>query len=145
MIAVSPADPAPSPTSVLDASALLAVLYAETGRPVVVEAIANGAAVSVFNWAEVLSKVAADGDDPRQVAARLGASENTSGPAIRLEGPDADECIAIARLRPATKPQGLSLADRACLALAARLGIPALTADRSWTAADVEADVQLIR
>jgi ribonuclease VapC len=44
-----------------------------------------------------------------------------------------------------TMPQGLSLADRACLALAARLGIPALTADRSWTDAEVEAGVQLIR
>ena len=145
MTAVSRADPAPPPTSVLDASALLAVLYAETGRPVVVEAIANGAAVSVFNWAEVLSKVAADGDDSERVVARLAVHPIASGAAIRLEAPDADECVAIARLRPTTKPQGLSLADRACLALASRLGVPALTADRTWADADVEVDVQLIR
>jgi PIN domain nuclease of toxin-antitoxin system len=44
---VSRAESAPPPTSVLDASALLAVLYAETGRPVVVEAIADGAAADV--------------------------------------------------------------------------------------------------
>lgn len=143
--AVSRVEPAPAPTSVLDASALLAVLYAEAGRPVVIEAIADGAAVSVFNWAEVLSKVAADGDDPHQVAARLGANERTTGAAIRLEAPDADECIAIAHFRLITKPQGLSLADRACIALAARLGVPALTADRSWTGAEVEADIELIR
>jgi ribonuclease VapC len=142
---VSRAEPAPPPTSVLDASALLAVLYAEVGRPVVVEAIATGAAVSVFNWTEVLSKVAADGDDPKLVVERLAADTKAAGAAIRLEAPDAKECIAIARLRPATKPQGLSLADRACLALATRLGVPALTADRTWADADTGAKVQLIR
>lgn len=35
-------------------------------------------------------------------------------------------------LRPATMQFGLSLGDRSCLALAARLGLPALTADRAW-------------
>lgn len=143
--AVWRAESAPSPTSVLDASALLAVLYAEAGRPVVVKAIANGAAVSVFNWAEVLSKVAADGDDPKLVVERLGADAKAAGAAIHLDAPEADECIAIARLRPATKPQGLSLADRACLALASRLGVPALTADRTWANANTGVEVQLIR
>ncbi len=44
-----------------------------------------------------------------------------------------------------TKPQGLSLADRACLALAARLNVPALTTDHVWTDANVAAEVKLIR
>jgi ribonuclease VapC len=35
-------------------------------------------------------------------------------------------------LRPATKSLGLSLGDRACLALAQRVGLPVLTADRTW-------------
>ena len=141
---VRAAEPAPQPTSVLDASALLAVVRDEPGATIVTEAIADGAAVSVFNWTEVLSVVAAGGDDPRRVPERLGMYE-TCGASIRIEPPSANECIAIARLRPITKPQGLSLADRACLALASRLGAPALTADRSWTDAEVEADVQLIR
>ena len=93
----------------------------------------------------MLSATANDGNDPSQVANRLAEHPKTAGATIRLEIPDADECIAIARLRPITRPQGLSLADRACLALAARLGVPALTADRSWTDAEVEADVELIR
>ena len=93
----------------------------------------------------MLSKVAADGDDPKRVVARLAVHPIASGAAIRLEAPDANECVAIARLRPTTKPQGLSLADRACLALASRLGVPALTADRTWADADVEVDIQLIR
>jgi len=46
------------PASALDASALMAVLHAENGASVVIEAIGEGAAVSVVNWAEVLSKLA---------------------------------------------------------------------------------------
>lgn len=48
-------------------------------------------------------------------------------------------------LRPATKVQGLSLADRACLVLAERLGVPALTTDGEWVKAKVKADVRTIR
>jgi PIN domain nuclease of toxin-antitoxin system len=48
-------------------------------------------------------------------------------------------------LAPTTKPQGLSLADRTCLALAARLGVPALTTDSAWADAEVAAEVKLIR
>jgi len=62
-----------------------------------------------------------------------------------IEPMTAADCIAIARLRIATKAQGLSLADRACLALAERLGVPALTADREWAKADIDAEIQLIR
>jgi PIN domain nuclease of toxin-antitoxin system len=145
VIAVSRAEPAPPPTSVLDASALLALLRDEQGSTIVIEALAAGAAVSVFNWAEVLSKTAADGADPSLVASRLNEHPETTDVTIRLEAPDADECIAIARLRPITRPQGLSLADRACLTLANRLGVPALTADRTWAAAQVDAEVRLIR
>lgn len=52
---------------------------------------------------------------------------------------------AAARLRPATRHAGLSLADRACLALARRLGVPAVTADRAWGDLDVGVEVRLIR
>lgn len=64
-VPVRAAEPAPTPTSVLDASALLAVVRDEPGASTVIEAIAGDAAVSVFNWTEVLSVVAAGGDDPR--------------------------------------------------------------------------------
>ena len=55
------------------------------------------------------------------------------------------DCIEIALLRPLTKASGLSLADRACLALAKRLDIPALTADRDWADLNLGITVQLIR
>jgi ribonuclease VapC len=67
------------------------------------------------------------------------------GGVIAIEPITDDDCIAIARLRRATKAQGLSLADRACLALAERLGVPALTADGEWAKAKIKAKVRPIR
>lgn len=133
-----------APASVLDASALMAVLHAEDGASVVIEAIGRGAAVSVVNWAEVLSKLAEAGKDPEAAAAELRRAEG-SRRALSIEPLTAADCVAVARLRPITRRQGLSLADRACLALAERLDVPALTADRKWREADVVAEVQLIR
>lgn len=132
------------PTSVLDASALTALIRDEDGSSAVVEAIASGAAISVANWAEVLSNAAADGHDPQQVAEQLQKNE-FADVALRVEPITEADCIEIAKLRPTTKPQGLSLADRACLALAARLGVPALTADSIWAQAEAPAEVKLIR
>lgn len=122
----------------------MAVLHAENGASVVIEAIGRGAAVSVVNWAEVLSKLAEAGKDPEAAAAELRRAEG-SRRALSIEPLTAADCVAVARLRPITRRQGLSLADRACLALAERLDVPALTADRKWLEADVAADVQLIR
>lgn len=130
--------------SVLDASALMAVLHDEDGASIVMEAIGEGAAISVANWAEVLSKLAEAGRAPEDASAELRRAEG-SRRALTIEPMTAADCITIARLRPITRAQGLSLADRACLALAQRLRVPALTADREWAAADVEADIRLIR
>lgn len=55
------------------------------------------------------------------------------------------DCVTVARLRATTRPLGLSLADRACLTLAKRLGVPALTTDRAWADADTGAEIQLVR
>ena len=132
------------PASVLDASALMAVLHAEKGASIVIEAIGEGAAVSVVNWAEVLSKLAEAGKDPEVAAAELRRAEG-SRRALSIEPLTAADCVAVARLRPVTRRQGLSLADRACLALAERLDVPAVTADRKWLEADVAAEIQLIR
>ena len=48
-------------------------------------------------------------------------------------------------LRPQTKAFGLSLGDRACLALAQSLALPVLTADRTWKDLDLSIEVQLLR
>jgi PIN domain nuclease of toxin-antitoxin system len=133
--------PDAEPASILDASALIAFLHYEPGAEAVVDAITATAAISVVNWAETLSKVAADGDDPQQVADSLQTSDS---PLILEPLTDAD-CVEIARLRPLTKAHGLSIADRACLALAKRLEIPDVTADRDWADLNLGTTVQLIR
>lgn len=95
----------------LDASAVMALLHDEAGSSVVVDAIAAGTTISVVNWAEVLSKVAGEGDDPEAVASRLGVTGDEV--VIWVEALTAADCIEVAHMRPITKARGLSLADRA--------------------------------
>ena len=130
--------------TVLDASALMAVLHDEDGAEIAIEAIAKGAAISVANWAEVLTKLAERGRDPERAASETRKAEGARR-ALMIEPMTAADCVAIARLRLTTKTQGLSLADRACLALAERLEVPAVTADKEWAKADVAAEIHLIR
>lgn len=133
------------PASVLDASALLAHLNEEPGASIVREAMADGAAISVVNWAEVLSKLAERGEDPELAAAEMEAADLIGG-VVTIEAVTTKDAIEIARLRPLTKGRGLSLADRTCLALAERLAIPVLTADREWVdLSGARATVKLIR
>lgn len=58
---------------------------------------------------------------------------------------DEDLAYRAGLLRRATRGAGLSLGDRACLALAQRMGVEALTADRGWTTLNVDARVRAVR
>jgi PIN domain nuclease of toxin-antitoxin system len=58
---------------------------------------------------------------------------------------DREQAYEAGLLRPLTRGAGLSLGDRACLALARRLGLPAFTADRSLEGLGVGIEVQVIR
>jgi len=130
-------------SSVLDASAALAYLRDEEGAERVAEALGDGAVMSAANWAEVLSKVADLGEDPEALEARL-LAEGLIGSALEIVPLEPRDAAAIARLRPVTRAAGLSLGDRACLALAARLDLPALTADRAWMGLDLGTEVEPI-
>jgi len=131
--------------SVLDASALLAHLNEEKGASVVRQAMADGAAISVVNWIEVLSKIAERGDDPELAAAEMKGAGLIGG-VVTVEAVTERDSIEIARLRLLTKKQGLSLADRSCLALANRLELPAVTADGEWrNLPEIGVSVTLIR
>ncbi len=55
------------------------------------------------------------------------------------------EGACIAKLYPQTRNRGLSLADRACLALALDKGWPVMTADRAWAGLDIDVEVEMIR
>jgi PIN domain nuclease of toxin-antitoxin system len=116
----------------------------EEGAVVVREVMREGVAISVANWAEVLSKLAERGEDPDIAAAEMKGSELV-GQVISIEPITETDCIAMARLRCVTRKQGLSLADRACLSLAERLDVPAVTADGAWKEAEVRAEVKSIR
>ncbi|MBK5220275.1 MAG: type II toxin-antitoxin system VapC family toxin [Thermoleophilia bacterium] len=132
-----------APASVIDPSALLALLQDGNGADEVVEAIAAGAAISTVNLSEVLAKLAEHGQ-PAAVA--VGAIHEATEGALRIEPFTEEDAAEWADLRPRSKAQGLSSGDRACLALAARLEVPAATADRDWrNLPEVGVAVKLIR
>lgn len=124
---------------VLDASALLALLKGESGSERVVEAITGGASISAVNFSEVVGKLR-DGGMPEE------AIHESLDP-LELDIVQFDRKLAYRAglLLPFTKKAGLSLGDRACLALAQHLNLPALTTDRIWNGLLPAVTVQLIR
>lgn len=132
------------PSAVLDASALLAYLRDEPGADAVADAVADGAAISTVNLGEVFSRVADRGADPARVSREMTDRGLLEG-AITVEPFTSADAVEIGRLRPLTRPHGLSLGDRACLALARRLELPAITADTAWANLDLEVELRQIR
>ncbi|MQA85239.1 MAG: PIN domain-containing protein [Streptosporangiales bacterium] len=130
--------------AVLDASAFLAYLRDENGAERVVDALGEGCVISAANWAEVLTKVADLGQDPAAFEDQI-ADEGLLGGALEVVALEPGDAVTIARLRSGTRSAGLSLDDRACLALALRRGLPALTADHAWTRLDLDVNVQAVR
>ncbi len=108
--------------TVLDASAVLAYLQDEPGAAIVDASLA-GAVVGAANWSEVLARL-----DDGVEAALADAVMTARG--VRIEPVSKADAQAAARLRRG-RPE-LSLGDRLCLALAERLQVRALTADRAW-------------
>lgn len=130
--------------SVLDASALLAYLHGESGADVVERVIAEGSTIGAANFAEALSKLADAGRPPRDVVEQL-QSHGILGGLLRIEPLTGDDAIVIGELRPETRDAGLSLGDRACIAVGRRLGGPIYTADRDWVGRDLGVEVHAIR
>jgi PIN domain nuclease of toxin-antitoxin system len=124
--------------AILDASAVLALIQGEPGAEAVMTALQDALILTV-NYAEVISKLVERGLSYEQADAAL----------QRMAVPVVDFDLALARrtgaLRSATKGRGLSLADRACLALGEREQLPILTGDRRWQGAVPHIQVQLIR
>lgn len=124
--------------TVLDATALLALLQEEPGAETVAEAIPQSS-ISAINLAEVVGKLVDAGMPEEAVRAAL------TGLGIEVVPFDEDLAYRTGLLRPLTSPYGLSLGDRACLALGQRLGRPVLTADRVWASLKVGVKVRVIR
>jgi ribonuclease VapC len=122
----------------LDASALLAFLFQERGRERVAEVISE-TCISTVNLSEVIGRFVRDGFESEQVLEQLLDISMEIVPFL-----SSDAALA-ASLVPATRRLGLSLGDRACLALAASRGISALTADRTWTTLNLGIQIESIR
>ena len=123
---------------VADASAILAALKNEPFGNLDPQRLI-GATISAVNLCEVLSKLRDDGLNEAQADAAVSAMD------LRVISFDAQAARSGARLRPLTRQAGLSLGDRACLALGDRLGCPVVTADRVWAGLDVGVEIVLIR
>ncbi len=125
---------------VLDASAVLALLFDEPGAEKVRDSMQGGLLGST-NLAEVLTKLS-DKGVPLSEAVRA-----VSMLGLEVIPFDETHARASSAMRLATRAAGLSLGDRACLALALTQGIPALTAERRWPeiAAEVGVIVEVIR
>lgn len=123
-------------TTVVDASVVLAWLQEEPGADAAEPLLMEGV-IGAANWSEVLQKVRQHGA-PAGVVARLLASFG-----LRVvDVTQADAEIAAALWQRGT---ALSLADRLCLALGLRAGIPVATADAAWTDLDEGPAVILVR
>ncbi len=123
---------------VLDASAVLALLNQEDGSHIVEQHISQSL-ISAVNLAEVIT-----------VLGQLGmpyseATELTDDILSHIVTFDKEQASITAELRQSTKAFGLSLGDRACLALAKVKALPVLTADSLWAQLDIGVSVQLIR
>ena len=125
-------------SAVLDASAVLALLNEEPGGDAVADVVEN-ARICTVNSAEVGGKLIDAGmsSDEAREAVKL----------LLLDSVPLDDELAhaTAALRSVTKSKGLSLGDRACLALAIRENAVAVTADRKWAELDIGCDIQVIR
>ncbi len=124
--------------SVLDASALLTLLFQEPGASAVADVIAAGAVVSTVNLSEVAAVLVRHERDAESILRAVAAQ-------ITVEPFTTEDALAAAALWARTRAIGLSLGDRACLALAERLGVPAVTADRDWATVNVDISIRLVR
>ncbi|MGB8840881.1 MAG: type II toxin-antitoxin system VapC family toxin [Aliidongia sp.] len=124
---------------VLDSSAVLAAFYGEAGADSI-DDLLRGAVISTVNVAEIISKLVERG----MSAAMARSALIDTG--IEIVPFDLAQAELAGDLRQKTRPQGLSLGDRACLALAKQINGRAVTADRAWTAVeDLGIEILLFR
>ena len=123
---------------VLDASAMLAFLFRETGHERVAPVLSESC-MSTVNLAEVITRFSRDGHDAREVLNHINDSPVELVPFL------AEDAALAASLAPSVRDLGLSLGDRACLALAMARNVPVYTADRVWRSIDLGLTVELIR
>ena len=124
---------------VLDASAILAVILPEPGHEKLTGELLSKAVCSTVNLAEVQAKLVSRGwpsDD---------AWHDAASPVRELVPFDAEQAKTSGDLITVTRSLGLSLGDRACLALAIVLDAPVYTTDKNWNKLRVGIPVHVLR
>lgn len=123
---------------VLDTSAILAFVNNELGMEVVTPLL-ESAIINTVTLAEVVTKLAERGMSESAI------QDTLAGLGAQVVPFDEDQAFLTGTLRPATRRFGLSLGDRACLALGLIRDLPVVTADRNWARVSIDLDIRLIR
>lgn len=124
--------------AVLDSSALLAAIDEESGAEVLAAVILD-AMISAVNLAEVVTKLVARGATRDDYQAAIAAFDLETVDFSRQMAEATGELVA------RTHPRGLSLGDRACIALGVSVGLPVYTADKNWSGQDLGCEIRQIR
>jgi len=123
---------------VLDASALLCLLQGEPGADRVAQALPD-AQIGSVNFSEVVGKLVDAGLEENAVDSLIDTLQ------LKVVPFDQEQARLAGFLRVTTRRFGLSLGDRACLALAHLRGAVALTCEKSWMKIEAACVVELIR
>lgn len=123
-------------TTVVDASVVLAWLQDEPGADEAEPMLMDGV-IGAANWSEVLQKARQHGA-PADIVGRLLTSFGLA--VVDVTEADAETAAALWR-----RGSGLSLADRLCLALGVRMGMPVATADAAWSAVEGGPQITIVR
>lgn len=122
----------------IDASVALILYFREPGFEAAIKA-ARGGVISTVNVAEVLSRLARVGAPASEALLQLTRVN------IEIVPFNLDHARVVSELLPLTRAAGLSLGDRACLALAMERGVAAATADRAWAELALPVRVETVR
>lgn len=125
-------------TDVLDASVVLAVLFEEVDVDLW-QARLRGGTMSAVNYSEAIELLMRRGAANSEAVYRVDSFE------FHVVPFDSDQARRTAALAAETRGTGVSFGDRACLALAGKLGATTLTGDRRWSALELDITVEQIR
>lgn len=126
---------------VLDSSALLAILHEEPGAEMFTQkaGLLESSVMSAVNVAEAYGKLVGVGIAPEE------AWKAVIAPVPEIVEFDQEQAKIAGGLLPQTRSLGLSLGDRACLALGIALKAPIYTADRAWKELKLKIAIHVIR
>lgn len=127
-----------SEIAVLDSSAILTVHFGEPGADLVLPLLASSL-VSTVNLAEVHTKLLRRGVEPHAAWEQILSMGSEHCPFSE------EQARLTAELISQTRRYGLSLGDRACLALAIQRKATVYTTDKAWKSLSLGIEIEVIR